>query len=103
MSDFRPLSENELSALSTEDLLAYQHEARHLGRHAEARTALGILVWGFQDRVRFWVSRTVPSRDVEDVVATVFESGLKSSFEGTQAGQSARGFARSPTGARPTT
>ena len=53
MSDFRPLSENELSALSTEGLIAYHHEARRLGRHAEARTALGILVWSFEDRVRY--------------------------------------------------
>ena len=87
MSDFRPLSENELSALPIEELVAYHHEARQLGRHAEARTALGILVWSFEDRVRYWVSRTVPSQDIEDVVQTVFESALKSSFDGNQVGQ----------------
>jgi RNA polymerase sigma factor (sigma-70 family) len=87
MSDFRPLSENELAALSAEGLIAYHHEARRLGRHAEARTALGILAWGFYGRVHFWVSRTVPSQDVEDVVDTVFESALKSSFEGAQPAQ----------------
>jgi RNA polymerase sigma factor (sigma-70 family) len=87
MSDFRPLSENELLALSPEELIPYHHEARRLGRHAEARTALGILVWGFEDRVRFWVSRTVPAQDVPDVVNEVFESALKSSFEGKQVGQ----------------
>jgi RNA polymerase sigma factor (sigma-70 family) len=87
MSDFRPLSENELAALPTEELIAYHHDARRLGRHNEARTALGILVWSFEDRVRFWVSRKVPAQDVDDVVGTVFESALKSSFEGKQAGQ----------------
>ncbi|MEK6327796.1 MAG: sigma-70 family RNA polymerase sigma factor [Actinomycetota bacterium] len=87
MSDFRPLSENELAALSTEELIGYHHEGRRLGRHAEARTALGILVWGFQDRVHFWVSRAVPRQDVEDIAGTVFESALKSSFEGTQPAQ----------------
>ena len=87
MSDFRPLSETELSALPPEELIAYHHEARRLGRHAEARTALGVLVWGFEDRVRYWVSRKVPTRDVPDVVGTVFESALKSSFEGKQIGQ----------------
>jgi hypothetical protein len=61
MSDFRPLSQSELSRLSPEELIAYHHEARRLFRHDEARTALGILIWGFQDRVRYWVSRTVPS------------------------------------------
>jgi RNA polymerase sigma factor (sigma-70 family) len=83
MSDFRPLSENELAALSTEELIAYHHEARRLGRHSEAQTALGILIWSFEDRVRYWVSRKVPGREVDDVVHTVFESALKSSFEGT--------------------
>lgn len=87
MSDFRPLSETELSALSTEGLIAYHHEARRLGRHAEARTALGILVWSFEDRVHFWVSRTVPIQDVDDVAGTVFESALKSSFDGAQPAQ----------------
>jgi DNA-directed RNA polymerase specialized sigma24 family protein len=87
MSDFRPLSENQLAALPTEELIAYHHEARRLGRHNEARTALGTLVWSFEDRVRFWVSRKVPAQDVDDVVGTVFESALKSSFEGKQVGQ----------------
>ncbi len=87
MSDFRPQSENELAALSVEELIAYHHEARRLGRHQEARIALGILVWGFEDRVRYWVSRTVPREHVADVVGTVFESALKSSFEGALPGQ----------------
>jgi RNA polymerase sigma factor (sigma-70 family) len=87
MSDFRPLSETKLAALSAEGLIAYHHEARRLGRHAEARTALGVLIWSFEDRVHFWVSRTVPRQEVEDVVGAVFVSALKSSFEGTQPAQ----------------
>lgn len=87
MSDFHPQSETQLARLSTEKLIAYHHEARQLGHHAEARTALGILVWSFHDRVRYWVSRNVPSQDVEDVVGIVFVSALKSSFEGAQPGQ----------------
>jgi RNA polymerase sigma factor (sigma-70 family) len=87
MSDLRPLSENELAALPAEKLIAYHHEARRLSRHAEARTALGVLAWGFYDRVRYWVSRTVPAQDVPDVVDEVFESAVKSSFEGTQVAQ----------------
>ena len=50
MSDFRPLSETELAALSPERLIAYHHEARRLGRHDEARTALAILVISFRTR-----------------------------------------------------
>lgn len=87
MSDFRPLSESELSRLSPEELIAYHHEARRLARQDEARTALGILIWGFQGRVSYWVSRTVPTQDLPDVVSSVFESALKSSFKGTQPGQ----------------
>src|SRR5687767_6874502 len=84
MSDFRPLSEGELAALTPERLISYHHEARRLGRHDHARTALAMLVWGFMDRVRFWVSRRLPPQDVEDVAADVIESAIKSSFDGTQ-------------------
>lgn len=84
MSDFRPLTESELLALSPEQAIAYHHEARRHGRHDEARTALAILVWGFIDRVRFWVSRKLPRQEVEDVVGEVLESAIKSSFDGAE-------------------
>jgi len=87
MSDFRPLSETELAALSPERLIAYHHEARRLGRHDEARTALGILVWGFRDRVKFWVSRKLPEQEIEDVADEVIESAIRSSFDGAHPGQ----------------
>ena len=87
MSGFRPLTTSELQALRPVDLLAHHHEARRLGRHDEARAALGILVWGFHDRVRFWVGRNVPKEHVEDVCGDVFLSALRSSFEGTEVAQ----------------
>lgn len=68
-------------------MIAYHHEARRLGRHDDARTALGILVWGFLDRVRFWVSRSLPAQEVDDVVAEVIESAIKSSFDAKETGQ----------------
>ena len=87
MSDFRPLIETELLALTPEQLIAYHHEARRLGRHDEARTALGILVFGFIGRIRFWVSRRLPQQDVEDVADEVIESAIRSSFDGAETRQ----------------
>jgi RNA polymerase sigma factor (sigma-70 family) len=87
MSDFRPLTESDLLARTPEELIAYHHEARRLGRHDEARTALAILAWGFRERVEFWVSRKVPKEDVEDVVDEVIESALRSSFDRGTPGQ----------------
>jgi RNA polymerase sigma factor (sigma-70 family) len=87
MSDFRPVDETELEALSPEKLIAYHHEARRLGRHDEARTALAILVWGFRDRVDYWVRRKVPKAAVDDVVDEVIESAIRSSFDRATPGQ----------------
>jgi DNA-directed RNA polymerase specialized sigma24 family protein len=87
MSDFRPLSERELLQLSPEELIAHHHEARRVGQQDAARAALAILVWGFEDRVRFWVARKVPKADVQDVVGDVIESAIKSSFDGVKVAQ----------------
>jgi RNA polymerase sigma factor (sigma-70 family) len=87
MSGFRPLTETELTALRPDELISYHHEARRLGRHDEARTALGILVWGFMDRIRYWVSRSIPQDQVEDVAEEVIASALVSSFRGTEVRQ----------------
>jgi len=87
MSDFRPLTETELAALPPERLIAYHHEARRLGHHDQARTALGILVWGLMDRVRFWVWRVIPEEHVDDVAGEVIASALASSFAGTEVAQ----------------
>lgn len=87
MSDFRPLTESELAALQPERLITHHHEARRRGDHDQARTALGILVWGFIDRVRFWVWRSIPDEHVDDVVGEVIASALASSFAGTEVAQ----------------
>lgn len=87
MTDFRPLTQSELEALPVERQIAYHHEARRLERHEDARIALGVLVWGHEDRVRFWVSQKVPGEHVEDVCQEVLASALVSTFEGTEVGQ----------------
>ena len=87
MSDFRPRTEAELAKLAPEELIAHHHEARRLGRHDEARTALAMLVFGFLDRVQRWVREKVPKEDVEDVAEEVIASAIKGSFESEAAGQ----------------
>jgi DNA-directed RNA polymerase specialized sigma24 family protein len=87
LSDFRPLTESELERMPPERLIAYHHEARRLGQHDAASTALGILVWGFIDRVRFWISRSIPQEHVDDVASEVIASALASSLSGTEVAQ----------------
>lgn len=87
MNDFTPLPDPEFNRLSPEELVAYHHAARKAGRHNEAQKALGRLVWSFEGRVRFWVGRSVPPEEVEDLVQTVFASALESSFDEPTVGQ----------------
>jgi RNA polymerase sigma factor (sigma-70 family) len=87
MADFQPLDGPDFNHLSPEELVAYHHAARRAGNHAEAQRALGVLLWGFEGRVRFWVSRNAPAEEVDDLVQTVFESALRSSFDGQTIGE----------------
>jgi RNA polymerase sigma factor (sigma-70 family) len=87
VTDFRPRSERELLELSPNELIAYHREARAAARHDKARAALGILIWGFEDRVRYWVSRTTPKEHVDDVVQETIESAIRSSFDQPEVGQ----------------
>lgn len=87
MTNFRLRTERELLELSPEELIAYHRKARSTGRHDEARVALGILIWGFEDRVRYWVSRATPKEHVDDLVQETIESAIRSSFDQTEVGQ----------------
>lgn len=87
MPDFTPLPDPELDHLSLEELVAYHHAARRAGRHDEAQKALGRQVWAFEDRVNYWIRRKIPEEHVEDLVQTVFESALGSSFDEPTVGQ----------------
>ena len=44
-NDSEPLSENELSQLGSDELIAYIRKATDAGRPDRARTALAILCW----------------------------------------------------------
>ena len=87
MNDFTPLPGPEFDRLSPEELVAYHHDARRAGNHKEAQRALGRLVWSFEGQVRFWVGRSVPPEEVDDLTQTVFASALDSSFDKPTVGQ----------------
>ncbi len=87
MAPFRPLNDNELSALTDEELIAYQAAARQTARPNDAMRAMGHLIDRYRDRVRYWVWRKVPESDIDDVVSAVTESALKSVLDGTATGQ----------------
>ncbi len=86
------MSEHQLSLLSNEQLIAYANGARSAGERDHWRTAMGVLVYGFIDRVFFW-TRKCDSNDHEDLVHEVFERAIKSlardtaQFDGSTAGQ----------------
>ena len=84
---FRPLSENELSKLSPDDLIAHIREATDAGRSDSAKSALSILCWRFHADVERRVALKVPREDVEDVAMTVMLAAIKSAFEGTSVGE----------------
>lgn len=84
---FKPLSENELSGLKDDALIAYIRKATDAGRPDAARTAIAILCnRRFDDLVRL-VAIKVPAADVEDVAMTIITSALKSAFDGSSVGE----------------
>ena len=84
---FRPLSENELSKLSPDDLIAHIREATDAGRSDDAKSALSILCWRFHADVERRIALRVPREDVEDVAMTVMLAAIKSAFEGASVGE----------------
>jgi RNA polymerase sigma factor (sigma-70 family) len=86
-SNFHERSEHELSRLDDESLLAYLLKARAAGHIEAATSALRVLVWGYLDIVEMRVRLKVPGHEVDEVVASIMESALKSAFDGTSGGE----------------
>ena len=84
---FRPLSENELSKLTPDDLIAYIRKATDAGRGDDAKSALSVLCWRFHADVERRIALKVPREDVEDVTMTVILAAIRSAFEGTSVGE----------------
>lgn len=87
MADFRSLSNNELDALASEELIAYMRAAQAAGRLEEGKHALGMLVSRHLADVKRRVAIKVPPQDVEDVAMEAIISAIKSAFDGTAKGQ----------------
>jgi DNA-directed RNA polymerase specialized sigma24 family protein len=92
VGNFRELKEHELDGLGDEELIAYANGAREAGQIGAWRTAMGVLAFGFEDRIRFWARKVGPTH-VEDLVADVLEGALQSlakdtaRFEGATPGE----------------
>jgi len=83
----KPLSENELQELSSDDLIAYIRKASDAGRPDAARTALAMLCWRHFDDVVRRVRMRVPAQDVEDVAMISITAAIKSAFDGGSIGE----------------
>jgi RNA polymerase sigma factor (sigma-70 family) len=87
LAPFRPLNDNELSALTDEELIARQADARKASRPRDAARVLGHLLNRHSYRVWAWVQLKIPADDVEDVVSEVTVSAISSVLEGKTVGE----------------
>lgn len=87
MPTFRPLSDGELDARSSDELIAYIRAADAAGNAEAAERGLAILVFRHIDDVKRRVAIKVPAPDVEDVAMEVITSAIRSAFDGTAIGQ----------------
>jgi RNA polymerase sigma factor (sigma-70 family) len=77
----------ELRALSDERLIEYIRSAHVAERAAAQKRALGILVFGHWDRIRYRVLLKIPEADVEDVTGAVVTSAMTTVFRGESVGE----------------
>ena len=84
---FRKKSEQQLAALSEDDLIAYLLGARAAGDREASGLAVSMLVFGFMGNVEYRVAMKVPAESVEDVAKSVLLSALASPFDGGSVGE----------------
>ncbi len=87
MGEFKRLTEVELGRMGDEQLVAYVADARGVGDAEAIRDAMGILAWGYQDKIVARVRAKVPTESVEDVAMEVLASLLNSTFDGKVIGE----------------
>ena len=87
MPDFEPLPEHHLQRLTDEALIEYVGAARAGGDEEATALAMGMLAYGWEDKIRSWVAWKVPAQDVDDVVLEAQISIVKASFDGKLVGQ----------------
>lgn len=82
-----PIPNARLSALSDEELIARVVAARNAGDRDAGTQAIGILAYQYFDLVHGRVALKVPPDQVDDVVAEILISAMKSSFDGRSLGE----------------
>lgn len=87
MTDFERLPNHHLERLSDEALVEYVAAARAAGDRETAKDAMGILAYGWEDRIRAWVAAKVPTQDVDDVIVEAQASITNAGFDGKVIGQ----------------
>jgi RNA polymerase sigma factor (sigma-70 family) len=86
-SDFRHLSDPELSRLSDDGLLQCMRAARAAGKPGEVKRGLKELVVRHTEDVRRRVRMKIPPADVDDVTQTALISAITSAFAGSSTGE----------------
>jgi RNA polymerase sigma factor (sigma-70 family) len=84
---FRKKTEQELTALGEDDLIAYLLDARAAGDRDASGLAVSMLVFGFMANIEYRVAMKVPAESVEDVSKSVLLSALASPFDGGSVGE----------------
>lgn len=85
--NFHELSEQQLAALSDDELVEYVRAARAVGHEAAIKLAVAILTFGYLETVRRRVALKVPREDVDEVASRALESALTSAFDGQSVGE----------------
>ncbi len=81
------MSNNDLTRLSDDELIALAVRAREAGDHARVREILGVLIYRRLPNVKRRVAIKVAPADVEDVAMDAVLSALRAAFEGSSVGE----------------
>jgi RNA polymerase sigma factor (sigma-70 family) len=84
---FRRLSDHELQTLSDDQLIAYIRAAVDAGELSAGRSALAVLVYGYEDIVKRRLKMKMPPYAVDDVAHDAMVRAVKSAFDGTSQGE----------------
>jgi RNA polymerase sigma factor (sigma-70 family) len=84
---FRRLPDHELQTLSDEQLIAYIRAAVDAGELSAGRSALAVLVYGYEDIVKRRLRMKMPAYAVDDAAHEAMVRAIKSAFDGTSQGE----------------
>jgi RNA polymerase sigma factor (sigma-70 family) len=84
---FRRLPDHELQTLSDEQLIAYIRAAVDASQLSAGRSALAVLVYGYEDIVKRRLRMRMPPYAVDDAAHEAMVRAVKSAFDGTSQGE----------------